>query len=200
MENKYSRYYTFIKPIANNRRVRAYSSLVFSLIAILIFSVFAIKPTISTIIGIQKDVDQKNDSLSKLNAKTTDITQGIDNLNKIPPQTMAKLNNLLPNKTDVTALTDDLVTIAQENEASISALQYQPLDLVGEPNTLNPSPALKEISFTLNLQGDYQKVTTLLNAIKSSNRLITIDSINLNQPESGPLVTSINARAFYLEN
>lgn len=197
---RYSRYYTFIKPVIKNKQVQTYSPLVFSLISIMVFGLFAIKPTVSTILALQKSIKQEQDILDQLTKKEYAISQGTNNFNKIPPTTLAKIDTLLPNRTAITDLTNDLVTIANANQASMSALQFQPINLVGQPQTLSAHPSQEEILFTINIQGDYPKITKLINDLNNSDRMIVIDSVNLTQGSDNPLVATINARSFYLQN
>jgi Tfp pilus assembly protein PilO len=200
MEKQYSRYYTFIRPIIKNKRVQQYSTITFSIFAVIIFSLFAIKPTISTILALQKSIKQEQDIYNQLLTKEKNLALGKQNLDAIPVDTMAKTSTLLPDQTDITIVTDNLASIAQQNQASVSAIQYQPFDLVGVPATLNPHPNLQEISFTLNLQGDYLRIAKLLQDLNNSGRLVVIDSINMVESNESPLNTTINGRTFYLKN
>lgn len=200
MNPSYSRYFTFIRPVLRNRQVKTYSSLTFSLLAIILFSFFAIKPTVGTILSLQKSITEQQQVLQELNDKAQNLSLGKENLNKIDPSTLNKLNNLLPSKTDPTFLADALTSLALQNNASISGLQLQSVDLVGTPQKLNKSASIREIDFTLNVAGNYSNLVSLLSSLKSSPRLISVDSVNLNQVPDGPLVMSINAKAYFLQN
>ena len=200
MNSRYSRYYTFIKPITRNRYVRTYSSLSFSLIAIMIFVIFAIKPTISTILVLQKQIDNENQTLNSLTKKAQDLSNARDKLKAIDQDTKDKLDTLLPDQTDATTLSDSLTTLALSHNASVSGLQFQPIDLVGHPNKLSKSPSLKEINFTLNLTGGYSDLVATLKALVDSPRLVVLDSVNVTEAGDNSLVMSINGRGFFLQN
>ncbi len=197
---KYSRYFTFIRPITKNPKVQSYSTLVFSIMSATIFILFAIKPTTSTILSLQKSIDEKNGVVTQLNQKAHDLTTAKENLNVIPANTITKLNNLIPDNTDLTDLADDLSNLANEYDASVSALQFQPTDLIGPSNKINPSPTLTEIAFTFNIKATYNTAMSLLKDLTNAQRLITIDSINMSQQSDGPFVATINAKAYFLEN
>jgi hypothetical protein len=51
------RYRVKINPIVQNKTVQSYSSLSFSLVAVIIFGIFAIKPTVQNIVDLQKQID-----------------------------------------------------------------------------------------------------------------------------------------------
>lgn len=200
MNPRYSRYFTFIRPVLKNRQVKTYSSLAFSLIAILIFTIFAIKPTIATILSLRKSIDEQQQILNQLNNKAQNLSQGKENLRKINPAIIDKLNNLLPSKTDPAFLADSLVSTALANNASISGLQFQPVELVGKPTKLSKNATLKELSFTFNVSSSYTNLVNILTSLKDNPRLISIDSVTLNQVSDGPLVMSVNGRAYFLQN
>jgi Tfp pilus assembly protein PilO len=200
MNPRYSRYFTFIRPVIKNRQVKTYSTLAFSLIAIIIFTIFAIKPTIGTILSLQKSIDEQEKILEQLNTKAQNLSQGKENLKKIDSNTLAKLNNLMPSKTDPAFLADSLVATALANNASISGLQFQPVELVGTPSKLNKDAQLKELVFTFNVSSSYSNLVNILTALKTNARLISIDSVNFNQVSDGPLVMSVNGKAYFLQN
>src|SRR5579864_9241150 len=95
-----SRYTTRLTPILKNKTVNNYSSAVFSLIAVIIFAIFAIDPTIKTIISLQKTIDDQTKTLNALKQKSQDLSTAINNYNSIPDNTKIKLFTLLPNSTN----------------------------------------------------------------------------------------------------
>lgn len=198
MGPKYSRYYTFVKPILRNRHIRTYSPLVFSLITIAIFSIFAIKPTVSTILSLQKSIVEQHQVLDKLRQKANNLSQGKNNYSAINPSTLSKMDNLLPAKASPASLINSLTNLAGQAEASLSGIQFQPINLDTTPYTLTKNPALKELTITFNLQSTYPKMVKFIKSLDSLDRLITIDSISFNESADNSLVTTINARAFYI--
>lgn len=200
MNNQYTRYFTFIKPIARNRTVRTYGTLTFNLFAIAIFVIFAIQPTIATIISLKKGISDQQKVLTQLETKEQSLALGKQNLSKIDSSTKAKLDTLLPDKTSVSTLTNALSNSSLGNQASISGLQLQPTQLVGSPAKLIKTPTIKDIDFTLNLTGNYDNLLSALNSLNTLQRLVSIDSISFNQPQDGVLIMSINAKAFFLQN
>lgn len=200
MNPQYSRYYNYIKPFIRNRAVRVYSSVIFSLISITIFGLFAIKPTLATIVSLQKSIEQQQQILDTLNTNSLNLAQGKKNYDNLDPQFVSKLDNLLPNSTSLPNLIDSLESLAQSHQASISGLQFQPTELIGTPMTLAKEASLKEIDFTINVQGSFSQLTNFLSALEKARRLITVSSVNFGKSEDGPLVLSINAKAYFLKN
>lgn len=199
MNPKYSRYYTYISPILKNERIRSYASFIFSLITIVVFSLFAIRPTIGTIIGLQKSIVEQKQILSTLTTKADNLSLGRINLQNINPDTLNKLENTLPSTTDLASLINHLSTIAKQANASVSGIQIQPVKIITSPQTLSKIPKLTEVDFTFNTIGNYQKFQFMLNYLAQSPRLINIQSISISRSSEESLLMSVNAKAFYVE-
>lgn len=193
----YSRYYTFIKPILRNKHVRNYSSFSFGLILIIIFTVFALRPTISTILALREKIDQQTKIHDQLVQKSKDLVKGVSNYQKIDPDISKKIEELVPDKANVASLITVLNSFAASNQASISGIQVQPVELTGGPKL--KSTTLGEVEFTFNISGSYDQVTTLMNQLNSSPRLLSVRSIGMIAKEGKNLIVNIIGKAFILK-
>jgi len=200
MNERYSRYYTFIRPIAKNKYVRTYSSLSFSLVAIMIFAVFAIKPTITTILVLEQNISEQRTVADQLKEKAQNLSQGKQNYENIDASTISKLDALLPGKTEITSISESMISLVHANEASVSAVQFQPTDLSGQSNKLTTSPTLQEVNFILNITGTYEQLLAVLNSLITSPRLVRVDSVTMTQVSNNQISMSVSLRSFYLKN
>ncbi len=191
-----SKYYVYIKPVIKNPIIRTYSGFFFSVIAIVFFSVFAIRPTISTILSLQKDINTQQKILNDLSTKSANLEVGVQNYDKIDPKTLSTLNSLVPSKIALTGLINELNTLASQNQASISGLQFQPFDIENsQPPTTNEAE-LKEVSFTFNVTGPYEGIVNVLNSLNKGKYLIIVESVSFNSGESG-ISMIISAKTLY---
>ncbi len=197
MEPKFSRYYTYIKPVVKNKYVRTYSSFVFSLITISFFTYFALKPTISTIISLQKSINEQQDIYNKITQKRRDLETARNNYLKIPPEVKDRIFKLLPNSTSVPPLVDDLNTVAILNQATLSAIQVDETELVGEPEQITKDNTLKELNVSITATGTYSQLMGILKSLSSSNRLVKLDSVVMNKPLDGPLVMILKTKSYF---
>ncbi len=200
MNQRYTRYYLFIKPIFKNRVIRNYGYFVFSLITITIFSLFAIRPTFATIISLNKTINEQKIVLDQLNTKTNNLSLGKKAYDNLDPTIQDKLFSLAPNSTSIPKLIDNLNTLASRNEASISGLQFQPTELFGAPKKLSKNAKLEEIEFSLNIRGTYPQFINFISSLIASGRLINLESVNFNKSADDSLTMSINATAYVLKN
>lgn len=197
MPTPYSRYYTYIKPIIENQAVKSYSPYIFSLVTIAILVVFAIRPTISTILNLQKELQNQQSALQSLKNKSNNLTEAKRNLEALPLEVRSKIDNAVPVQANVTFLIKSLRNLAPQ-EGSASALQIQPVTIF---NMMEPKGKFDvgQISFTYNSEVDYPKALELLTKINKLARVASIDSVSLNKQQGGQLVVSITGRAYFMK-
>lgn len=199
MNPYYSRYYTFVKPLLRNKYVQSYSSITFSLVLIIVFVIFAIKPTLVTIIALQRSIDQQTQVLQELKDKGVDLSRGKDNYLSLDRDLRNTMENLIPNTTDVTGIISSLNNLSLASQASVSGIQVQPTELTIKDKVLKKNSTLAEVFFTLNILTTYQQAVSFLDGLATSPRLFAIDSISMGaRKDTDGLLVTINGRAFVL--
>lgn len=193
----YSKYYTYIQPLARHPVIKTYSSTIFSLIVITFFIFYAIKPTIETILILQKKLVDSTAVLEQVNLKAKNLSQGKANLENMNPTIKSKIDKFIPNSVNLKSIIQTLEQSAQLHQASVSALQIQPITLDTEGEVAIGSIA--NIDFILNIQGQYQNLVSVLQDLKSSDRLISIDRISFSSREESGLIMSISGKAYYIK-
>ncbi|MBI4009332.1 type 4a pilus biogenesis protein PilO, partial [Candidatus Roizmanbacteria bacterium] len=164
----------------------------------IIFIFFAIKPTIETILVLQKKLEDSNQVLKKVNQKANDLSAGKANFEKLPTDVKSRINTAVPDLVQLRSVIQTLEQTAKRHQASVSALQIQPLTLVAK--TSNRVGTLSEVTFTFNVEGDYPKLISMLQDFKSSARLISIDSLSIGKLNEGSgLLMSITGKAYYIK-
>jgi Tfp pilus assembly protein PilO len=200
MNPKTSRYYTYIRPVIKSKGVQEYGPLIFSLIMVSFFSIFALRPTLTTIASLQKAIETQNQTYNQLVQKVETIKIAKNNYLALNPQTRDQVEQLLPNDTALPSLIEELRGIAKTYDASIAGLQFEALDLDGKPEKLIKTPAQKEIPFTMNLRGNYSSMIQFIDSLTKINRIISIDAISMRTTTDGSLSISVNGRAHYFKH
>lgn len=194
----YSRYFTYIKPVTRLPIVKTYGSTIFTLLIISIFIFFAIKPTTETIIVLQKKLDDSNAVLKRVNQKVNDLSLGKANYEKLPINVKLQIETAIPDNARLKSVIQSLEQTAKNHEASISALQIQPLVLTTKSSS--QLGTLSEITFTFNIEGAYEQLIAILQDLKSSARLISIDNLSIAKLSEGPgLIMSISGKAYFIK-
>lgn len=194
----YSRYSTYIKTFTKIPIVKTYGHTVFTMIMMIIFIIFAIKPTVETILVLQKKLADSNQILEQLKDKATDLSKAKENYNALDQDVLSKIGSAIPDKPDLKSITLTLEGFSKKYDASVSALQIQPQ--VFEVAQIDSLGTVSEIEFNFNLTGEYGNLISILQEIKQSSRLISIDKLSLSQiTEGSGLTMSISGKAYYLK-
>lgn len=195
----YSRYFTYIKPFTKLPIVKNYGSTIFSLLTMTILIFFAIKPTIETILVLQKKLADSDEVLQKITQKANNLSKGKQNYDNLDQTIKDKVFALVPDTVSVRSVIQSLEDSAKINGASISALQIQPL-VIDTKEDNNQIGTISEISFIFNTEGNYKNLTALLQDLARSQRLISIDSLSLSKTnDATALVLSVSGKAYYLK-
>lgn len=196
--NLYSRYFTYIKPITRLPIIKNYGPTIFTLLTISILIIFAIKPTVETILILQKKLADEDEVLQKITQKVNNLSLGKKNYDNLDQNIKERISAGVTDTISLKSLVQALEQTAKVHEASVSALQIQPL--VIDTKIRSQMGVLSEISFTFNAAGDYKNLIALLQDLKSSSRLISIDSLSVSKvSDDKTLIMSLSGKAYYLK-
>lgn len=196
--NFYSRYFTYIKPITKLPIIKNYGSTIFTLLTVSVLTLFAIKPTVETILILQKKLADSNEVLQKVTQKAENLSQGKKNYDNLDQKLKEKISSSITDTVSLKSLIQTLEQTAKDHDASVSALQLQPI--VIDTKTDNHLGELTEISFTFNTEGDYKGLLAVLQDLKISSRLISINSLSIsNSSDNQTLIMSLSGKAYYLK-
>lgn len=196
--HRYFRYFTYIEPVMKAPLIKTYGSLILTILTLSIFTIFAIKPTIETIIILQKKLADQQQILAAVNKKSQNLSLGSNNYKTLVAQGIKeKINSQVPNSAAIGELSKSLEDSAKVPQASISAIQYQTITI--SPATSSATPTLMEIPFIYNIEGTYSALLTVLQNLDTGSRLITINSLNFAKLEEGNLLLSVSGKAYYLK-
>lgn len=192
-----SRYFTYIQPLTKLPIVRSYGAPILTIAALSVFIIFAIKPTVTTILVLQKKLVNSQEVLTKITTKAQNLSQAKKNLQNLDPTITAQISTKVPDQIELKSLIDSLQASVKSHQASVSALQIQPFEV--EPKQ-KATTKLTEVSFTFNIEGAYEALTAILEDLNKSPRSITIDNLILNKAaESKTILMSIRGKAYYLK-
>jgi hypothetical protein len=192
-----NRYYQYIKPLAQNKFVRSYSPYIFSLIMAAVLVVFAIKPTFSTIVNLQKDIQNHQETLDKLTQKSKDITLAKRSLENMDKTTRAKIIDSVPQTAQVSTVITSLKSSVPTEASAASVIQIQPVTMTPVPPSNHPE--LESVGFTFNTEGSYENFIKILNNIRVASRAITIEAVSISKQTDTPTVMSITGKGYYLK-
>lgn len=188
--------YLAVLPNFKDQQTQKLTSIIFTMIAISLFGIFAINPTISTIVKLRKQlVDNRfveqglEEKIKNLNVLAQKYT-GIQNDAKY-------VLDAIPTNPKSPLLMAQIQSIADETDITLSNLQNLAVDLFKEiPNSQTQHYSY---SFSINANGKLEDITAFLSRIVIMQRIINIDNFSINQTtdKDGLLSFTLQGTAFY---
>lgn len=169
---------------------RAYLEILMSLGAIIIFSIFAIKPTILTIIDLNNEIKTKESINQKLSQKVNNLRLAT-NLLQAESTNLIGIDQAVPDSAAAETLINQLETLSSTNGLTVTNFVASDIVLKGEylkkkrVDDTNPlSENVKELGFTFSVTGDYQNLYNFLVNVENLRRPVKIDSFLFNSVRS----------------
>lgn len=189
----YTRYKAYLLNVVSHHRnrkdVRAYLEIILSLVTISIFSIFALKPTLVTIASLVKDIETKEDTLTRLDQKINDIGNANRNydrdLNRILLLEMA-----LPDDADPIGLTKQVETVSNIHSNAVISYSLGDTVLKGKDKPANYKgaaalpPYTRGITFSINTSSDYENLYNFLSDLENMRRQVRINTLTFNTTET----------------
>lgn len=199
--------------------VKASVSLIFSLLTISFFAFLAIKPTLTTIAGLIKELKDQKTVDQSLHRKINDLTKAQATYLAVEPD-IHLVEKALPEDPQFIKFTQKLNFLSFKHTLLITAFNFNEFNLFGggaielikekekkaakeakatsdavKPEKTEPIP----ITFDITLAGKYQNIRDFLVDLENLDRLLEIDSVSFSTKSDiqGTLKFKISGKAFY---
>lgn len=189
--------------------VQAFLEIVLSLTTLIVFMVFAIKPTALTMISLNKEIKAKEETLNGLNQKITNLQAANEvfaqNANLIPNIEEAIFNSPKPS-----LLSGQILGAANKNAVTVVGISIGQTTILGKvtmksekdpKNEVKPLPNnANSIPVSISVKGDYKSLISFLRDLENLRIPIRIDSttISSSQITSNNLTEMINGRVPFI--
>lgn len=194
------RFFTNLNKLYGQKKIRTYTSLIFSLITTSFFLLFAIKPTIITIAGLIKKIEDQKQVSQTLQQKINDL----DSAKKQYLSTQNDLyliNQALPEENQISLLVKQIEALIRRSNVNIDSVQFGKTvfqEKQNEEKSENPIP----ITINLTISGNYLNLKSFLHSLDTLRRIINTDGFQFNKEkeEKDKLVLSIKSKTFFLNS
>ncbi len=150
--------------------------LVFSIIAIIFFAIFAIKPTLLTMSELVKEIQDKKLLDDQLAQKVASLNTAQSQYQKFSSQ-FYLLNQSIPKTADLMQSLKIVEKLASENGLVVQGITISAVP--DETNAATADKAKRElITFNIDVAGDYLKIRQFIEDIMDSRRMMLIDQVN----------------------
>jgi len=190
-KNDYMRYKDFFLNVLQvyyaKPNIKIYLELILSLTTIIIFSIFAIKPTILTIIELNKEIQTKENTITEIKQKLIDLQKANDIMQN-EAEKLARIETAIPSSATPENIILEMERLANKNSLQILNLSMSEVIIMGNEKlkkrgaeTFEKLPLeADELPFTVSLSGSYQNLVLLISDIENQIRPVKIDSLTIN--------------------
>jgi Tfp pilus assembly protein PilO len=180
---RYKRYYQSLEPIFKRPVTRAYTTVIFSFLAVSLFGWYAIRPTIQTILYLRREITDKIAINKKMEDKISALIEAQANYQQVEP--------LLPSFSQGFPVRPDAVpaVIQMRNLASISGVLISAVQLPSVP-LINLKDKQNSFDITVSIQGPYSAIRSYIEGLLSMRRIVTIDNFSVVGAPSSPTASA----------
>jgi Tfp pilus assembly protein PilO len=197
-KDEYARYLSLV-PNFKKEKTQKFTTAILTISASIILAIFAVSPTLSTIAGLQKQLDDGKFVDQKLQQKINDLSllqQKYANLQDDLPIVYAAF----PTSSQIPLLLADMQGAG--NESSVKITNFQTFQVEISRFAIQ-NKKYSSFDFSIIAQGDYQNMLAFLDKIVNFQRLVTINQVSIAKT-NGINVTSlqitIKGTAYFKEN
>ena len=179
--------------------IKAYLELILTISTVIVFALFAIKPTILTILDLNKEINSKEATVSKLKQKITNL-QIANNLLQQEGQSLSFIDQAIPNTAEPDIFLNTVETLAQQNSVLLVGFSITNIELLGKSKDKTLEKGM--LLFSLSVSGNYSNLNNFLINLENLRRPFKVESFsfNKNSTENGQvLVLTIAGKLPYYE-
>lgn len=184
--HRYKRYYQSLEGVAAKPQARAYTTAIFSFLAISLFGWYAIRPTIQTILFLQKEIEDNKLINLQMEEKIGKLIEAHATYQSVQEDIPYLAQAVPPAPEALTAL-GQIRNIAIIRGASVSAITSSSAPLLSHeqtaPNkaTINKGVSnrkIKSVQLSVAVVGSYEMLQNIIDDIVTLRRIVTIDSLS----------------------
>jgi Tfp pilus assembly protein PilO len=183
----YRKYYRSLEPMLAKPKTKRYSTVIFFFLTIALFGWYAIRPTMQTILYLQKEIVDKKAVNIQMDEKINALIEAQAILENIQP-VKGVIANTIPKNPQAVDIARQLQNLAQTTQASLSAIQIGSVPiLTATTSAAAPSYVVKHtpIPITVSIDGPYSVLASFMSGLLTMQRIVTIDSISFSPNKSG---------------
>ena len=200
---QYRRYFVQLKNISARKKTRTYGGVIFSLLAIGFFAVFAIKPTLVIIAQLVKETKDQEEINMVLEEKISDLGKA-QVLYKSISKDLPLIAQSFPVKPEAPTLIKELEALARISSINFVSLKINQVLIDGSLEDKETKPSKRDaqntIHFTLVAESDYNSLKTFLGSLDNLRRIVLVDafSFKTGNSEQESLSLMLNAQAYFM--
>jgi hypothetical protein len=210
-QDVYKKYIEQVTVLYHNRQdLRMYLEILLSISAVVVFGIFAIRPTVTTIIGLYGEIKEKRQTIELMDKKIDDLVTAQSVLEQQRVR-VATLNQAVPDEPLLEKQVRQIEGIAKKNGVNIVTMGSSDVLVLGkaekrvtDKNKKDggadiPYPDAEYFPITVGVEGNFRSVSSFLRDLENMRRPISQQSSSLAAGRGGPgsLILNISGLVSY---
>lgn len=182
---------------------------ILSITTIIVFSLFALKPTLLTIIALVKEVRGKEALVRSLDTKISNLEKAVEIYSE-EQASLPVIQNAVPDSPSPDTLAEQIEGLVSKNAVSILGISVGEVVIVGEESVKKKSTETKnlplgasEMSVSISITGSYPNLNSMIKDVENLKLPVKIDILGINASntkENQTIVAVISGRVPYLKD
>ncbi len=184
-----------LKPYIANKTKNTYLTVILSLLTMSFFGLFAIKPTLSTAVSLNRDIQDLRVLNEQYEEKITTIIKGQSEYEKIRDD-IPLIYASVPETAEFSKLIIREENIASTSGITLDSLQIDPVPISKSKDEGN----VISFGFSVSGSGDYNGAYGLLLHNLNALRLVNVDQVSMEQEgasDGGQIKINLRAKSYY---
>ncbi len=190
---KYEKYYKDLLPYFKREKNQKYFAVILTLGASIFFALFAINPTLSTISGLRKEVEDNKFVEQKLSQKVNNLSSLSTEYQSIQKD-VSYIHDAIPLQPEAPLLIAQIQSIAEGSAVAVTDLKVSTVNLVSQAASSSSS-----FGFELTAKTNYEGLGVFTSGLINMQRVVSIDRISITKTDEADqnLEIEIKGSAFY---
>ena len=177
----------------NKQRVTAYLYIIFSLVALSFFGIFAIGPKITTISNLNKQLTEDKAALRQLQDKNAALKSLSAQYLDIEPE-LSLIEDAIPQSPKIAELSRQLEILSIKNNLVVQKLDTGLMELYPAKNVNTP---IFSYSFSIGVSGREEDINLFIGDVINMGRIVGIEKLTTGKQQNDLFSASITGRAFF---
>ncbi|MGI8419305.1 MAG: type 4a pilus biogenesis protein PilO [Candidatus Levyibacteriota bacterium] len=187
------REYLKVLPNMQQENTHLFVMLALTFIALSVFGIFAINPTLSTIADLEKQVADNKQVDQQLTTKLNNLSTLQQHYNQMGND-LTNIYNAVPQNANVPLLSAQVEALAKKHTLIISAYRVAEVQVASAKKVTKT----RSFIFTLQAQGNYNDMLKFSSELANISRVITVESMEIGRDsKTDDLVLTLRGRQYF---
>ncbi|MBI2195810.1 MAG: type 4a pilus biogenesis protein PilO [Candidatus Levybacteria bacterium] len=169
--------YLELFPNLNQEKTQKFTSVILTFLALSFFGIFAINPTISTIVRLRRELADNTFTEKQLAQKISNLSSLGKEYQQLADD-IPLILNAVPQDPQISLLVAQLQSLAKNSGVNLEGLQTFQVE-VATPTTSKKK--YSSFAFSLTAEGSYNSILALVENVVTMQRVVSLDTIALNR-------------------